>query len=136
MKLINDFMTVKKKTITRLKSVKPSGKKDENFFELVYDVARQIPRGRVTSYGAIARCLGTKMSARMVGWAMNGAGKVKPKVPAHRVVNRNGMLSGKHHFATPDQMEMLLKKEGVRVKNDIIIDFEKLFWDPAKELGF
>jgi methylated-DNA-protein-cysteine methyltransferase-like protein len=129
-------MTVKKKTITRLKSVKPSGKKDENFFELVYEVARQIPRGRITSYGAIARCLGTKMSARMVGWAMNGAGKVKPKVPAHRVVNRNGMLSGKHHFATPDQMEMLLKKEGVRVKNDIIIDFEKLFWDPAKELGF
>lgn len=130
------FMTVKRKTITRLRAVKPSGKKDENFFELVYDVARQIPRGRVTSYGAIARCLGTKMSARMVGWAMNGAGKVKPKVPAHRVVNRNGMLSGKHHFATPDQMEMLLKKEGVRVKNDIIIDFEKLFWDPAKELGF
>ncbi len=129
-------MTVKKKTITRLKSVKPSGKKDENFFELVYDVARQIPKGRITSYGAIARCLGTKMSARMVGWAMNGAGKVKPKVPAHRVVNRNGMLSGKHHFATPDQMEMLLKKEGVRVNNDIIIDFEKLFWDPAKELGF
>jgi methylated-DNA-protein-cysteine methyltransferase-like protein len=129
-------MTFKKKTITRLKSVKPSGKKDENFFQLVYDVARQIPRGRVTSYGAIARCLGTKMSARMVGWAMNGAGKVKPKVPAHRVVNRNGMLSGKHHFATPDQMEMLLKKEGIRVKNDIIIDFEKLFWDPAKELGF
>lgn len=130
------FMTVKRKTITRLRAVKPSGKKDENFFELVYDVARQIPRGRVTSYGAIARCLGTKMSARMVGWAMNGAGKVKPKVPAHRVVNRNGMLSGKHHFATPDQMEMLLKKEGVRVKNDIIIDFEKLFWDPVKELGF
>ncbi len=129
-------MTIKKKTITRLKSVKPSGKKDENFFELVYDVARQIPKGRVTSYGAIARCLGTKMSARMVGWAMNGAGKVKPKIPAHRVVNRNGMLSGKHHFATPDQMEMFLKKEGVRVKNDIIIDFEKLFWDPAKELGF
>jgi len=129
-------MTFKKKTITRLKSVKPSGKKDENFFQLVYNVARQIPRGRVTSYGAIARCLGTKMSARMVGWAMNGAGKVKPKVPAHRVVNRNGMLSGKHHFATPDQMEMLLKKEGVRVKNDVIINFEKLFWDPAKELGF
>jgi methylated-DNA-protein-cysteine methyltransferase-like protein len=136
MKLVNDFMTAKKKIVTRLKSVKPSGKKDENFFELVYEVARQIPRGRITSYGAIARCLGTKMSARMVGWAMNGAGNLKPKVPAHRVVNRNGMLSGKHHFATPDQMEMLLKKEGVRVKNDIIIDFEKLFWDPAKELGF
>ena len=129
-------MAVKKKTITQLKSVKPSGKKDENFFELVYDVARKIPKGRVTSYGAIARCLGTRMSARMVGWAMNGAGKVKPNVPAHRVVNRNGMLSGKHHFATSDRMEMLLKKEGVMVKKDIIIDFEKLFWDPAKELGF
>src|SRR5213596_289747 len=128
-------MATKKKSITKLRSVKPSGKKDENFFELVYEVARQIPKGRVTSYGAIAQSLGTKMSARMVGWAMNGAGKIRPKVPAHRVVNRNGMLSGKHHFATPDQMEMLLKKEGVRVKNDTIIDFEKIFWDPAKELG-
>jgi methylated-DNA-protein-cysteine methyltransferase-like protein len=128
-------MAIKKKTITQLKSVKPSGKKDDNFFELVYEVARQIPKGRVTSYGAIARCLGTKMSARMVGWAMNGAGKVKRKVPAHRVVNRNGMLSGKHHFGTPDQMEMLLKKEGIKVENDTIVDFEKLFWDPAKELG-
>ena len=129
-------MGVKKKATARLKSIKPSGKRDENFFELVYEVARQIPRGRVTSYGAIARCLGTKMSARMVGWAMNGAGDVKPKVPAHRVVNRNGMLTGKHHFDHPDRMETLLKKEGVRVKNDVIIDFEKLFWDPAKELGF
>jgi methylated-DNA-protein-cysteine methyltransferase-like protein len=128
-------MAIKKKTITQLKSVKPSGKKDDNFFELVYEVARQIPKGRVTSYGAIARCLGTKMSARMVGWAMNGAEKVKRKVPAHRVVNRNGMLSGKHHFETPDQMEMLLKKEGIKVENDTIVDFEKLFWDPAKELG-
>ena len=136
-------MAVKKKPLptvrqatARLKSVKPSGTKDENFFALVYEVARRIPKGRVTSYGAIARCLGTKMSARMVGWAMNGAGKVKPKVPAHRVVNRNGMLSGRHHFDTPDQMEMLLKKEGVSVKNDTVINFEKLFWDPAKELGF
>lgn len=128
-------MAVKKKTTIPLKSVKPSGSRDENFFALVYEVARQIPRGRVTSYGAIARCLGTRMSARMVGWAMNGAGKVKPKVPAHRVVNRNGMLSGKHHFDTPDQMEALLKKEGIKVRNDIIIDFEKLFWDPAEELG-
>jgi methylated-DNA-protein-cysteine methyltransferase related protein len=129
-------MATKKKSITKLKSVKPSGKKDESFFELVYEVARQIPRGRVTSYGAIAQSLGTKMSARMVGWAMNGAGRVKPKVPAHRVVNRNGMLSGKHHFATPDQMETLLKKEGVKVKNDTVVDFEQLFWDPLKELGF
>ena len=129
-------MAVKKKATARLKYIKPSGKRDENFFELVYEVARQIPRGRVTSYGAIARCLGTKMSARMVGWAMNGAGDVKPKVPAHRVVNRNGMLTGKHHFDHPDRMETLLKKEGVRVKNDVIIDFEKLFWEHAKELGF
>src|SRR5215831_15561817 len=104
-------MTVKKKETTRLKSVKPSGNRDENFFALVYEVARQIPKGRVTSYGAIARCLGTRMSARMVGWAMNGAGKVRPKVPAHRVVNRNGMLSGKHHFSPPGSMEKMLKKE-------------------------
>ena len=112
----------------------PSGKKEDNFFELVFEVARQIPKGRVTSYGAIAACLGTKLSARMVGWAMNGAGNAKPKVPAHRVVNRNGMLSGKHHFSTPDLMEQLLKKEGVKVKNDSVIDFKKLFWDPVEEL--
>src|SRR5215467_8179885 len=124
-------MPAKKKTITKLKSLKPSGKKDENFFELVYEVARQIPKGRVTSYGAIAACLGTKLSARMVGWAMNGAGKVKPKVPAHRVVNSKGVLSGKIHFGG-DRMEMLLKKEGVKVKNDSVVDFEKKFWDPVK----
>jgi len=120
----------------KLKSVKPSGKKDESFFELVYEVARQIPKGKVTSYGAIAACLGTKSSARMVGWAMNGAGKVKPKVPAHRVVNRIGMLSGKHHFSPPGSMERSLKKEGIKVKNDKIVDFEKHFWDPIKEVGF
>ena len=130
-------MAVKKtKTISKLKSVKPSGKKEDSFFELVYEVARQIPKGRVTSYGAIANCLGTKLSARMVGWAMNGAGRVKPKVPAHRVVNRLGILSGKHHFTPPGSMEKMLKKEGIKVKNDTIVDFEKLFWDPAKELGF
>ena len=122
--------------MARLKSVKPSGKKDESFFELVYEVARQIPKGKVTSYGAIAACLGTKSSARMVGWAMNGAGKVKPKVPAHRVVNRIGLLSGKHHFSPPGSMEKSLKKEGIKVKNDKIVDFEKHFWDPIKELGF
>src|SRR5687767_4024327 len=127
-------MSGKKKHSTKLKSVKPSGKREENFFELVYEVARQIPRGRVTSYGAIASVLGTKLSARMVGWAMNGSGKMRPKVPAHRVVNRNGMLSGKNHFDTPDQMEKLLKKEGIKVRNDQVVDFEKLFWDPAKEL--
>jgi len=84
--------------------------KQYSFFEDVYAVVRQIPKGRVTSYGAIANYLGTKLSARMVGWAMNGAHGAKPKVPAHRVVNRNGMLSGKAHFATPDLMEELLKK--------------------------
>jgi methylated-DNA-protein-cysteine methyltransferase-like protein len=109
--------------------------KNESFFELVYDVVRLIPKGRVTSYGAVAQCLGTKLSARMVGWAMNGAHRVKPKVPAHRVVNRNGMLSGRHHFATPTQMEELLAKEGVKVKNNTIIDFDKHFWNPAEELG-
>ena len=123
-----------KKTITTLNSVKPSGKKEESFFQLVYQVARQIPKGKVTSYGAIANCLGTKLSARMVGWAMNGAHKVKPAVPAHRVVNRNGMLSGKHHFKTATHMEELLKKEGIHVKNDTIIDFEKKFWDPLEIL--
>jgi methylated-DNA-protein-cysteine methyltransferase-like protein len=129
-------MPAPKKSSHKLKSVKPSGKKDESFFELVYEVARQIPKGRVTSYGAIAACLGTKSSARMVGWAMNGAGRLKPKVPAHRVVNRIGMLSGKHHFSPSGNMEKLLKKEGIKVKNDKVVDFEKLFWNPVKELGF
>jgi methylated-DNA-protein-cysteine methyltransferase related protein len=118
----------------KLSAITPSGKKDSNFFELVYEVARQIPKGRVTSYGAIANCLGTKSSARMVGWAMNGAGLAIPKVPAHRVVNRNGMLSGKHHFGTPATMQALLEKEGIKVKDDTIVNFSNLFWDPAKEL--
>ncbi|HSZ84897.1 MAG TPA: MGMT family protein [Puia sp.] len=127
---------MKKKIIKKekLKTVRPSGKKEENFFELVYEVARQIPKGRVTSYGAIAVCLGTKMSARMVGWAMNGAEKVRPKVPAHRVVNRNGMLTGKHHFGEPDIMQKLLEKEGIKVEDDTVVDFKKIFWDPAEEL--
>ena len=116
-----------------LKTIKPSGKKEESFFELVYEVARQIPKGRVTSYGAIAACLGTKLSARMVGWAMNGAGSAKPKVPAHRVVNRNGLLSGRHHFSPPELMQQLLEKEGVKIKNDTVADFKKRFWNPAEE---
>jgi methylated-DNA-protein-cysteine methyltransferase-like protein len=119
----------------KLRSVLPSGAKDSSFFEQVYDVVRQIPKGRVTSYGAIAAYLGTRMSARMVGWAMNGAGRITPKVPAHRVVNRNGMLSGKMHFETPTMMEELLRKEKIKVENDTIVDFEKKFWDPAVELG-
>jgi methylated-DNA-protein-cysteine methyltransferase related protein len=118
----------------KLTAVNPSGKKDTSFFELVHEVARQIPKGRVTSYGAIAACLGTKLSARMVGWAMNAVGNAKPKVPAHRVVNRNGMLSGKHHFVPPSSMQAALEKEGVKVKNDTVVDFKNKFWDPSKEL--
>lgn len=124
-----------KKATSPLKKIKPSGGADDNFFSLVYEVARQIPKGRVTSYGAIAACLGTKSSARMVGWAMNGCHRVKPKVPAHRVVNRNGLLTGKHHFNPPGIMEELLKKEGIKVKNDQVVDFKKHFWDPVEELG-
>jgi methylated-DNA-protein-cysteine methyltransferase related protein len=119
----------------RLKTVKPSGKKDESFFEQVFEVVRLIPKGRVTSYGAIAAALGTRLSARMVGWAMNASHVTKPKVPAHRVVNRNGLLSGKMHFAYPDQMQELLEKEGVNVVDDKVQDFEKLFWNLAEELG-
>ena len=125
-----------KKSSEKLRSLKPSGKREENFFELVFEVARQIPKGRVTSYGAIAASLGSKSSARMVGWAMNGCHRVKPKVPAHRVVNRLGILSGKHHFSPPGMMEKLLKKEGVKVKNDQVVDFKKLFWDPVEEMRF
>ena len=111
-----------------------SAEKEYSFFDDVFDVARQIPKGRVTSYGAIAAYIGTKLSARMVGWAMNAAHMAKPKVPAQRVVNRNGMLSGKHHFKTPTEMEELLLRDGVKVKNDTVIDFEKIFWDPSKHL--
>ena len=109
--------------------------KEFSFFQDVYEVVRQIPKGRVTSYGAIAAYLGTKLSARMVGWAMNAAGSAKPKVPAQRVVNRNGILSGKHHFGTPTLMEELLKKDGVKVKDDTVVDFKKRFWDPITELS-
>ena len=119
-----------------LRTVNPSGKKDDNFFQLVYEIVRQIPRGRVTSYGAIAAALGAKSSARMVGWAMNGSHRMKPKVPAQRVVNRQGLLSGRIHFDYPEQMQELLEKEGVKVKDNQVIDFQKKFWDPITELGF
>ena len=109
--------------------------KTNDFFQNVFDVVRLIPKGRVTSYGAIAKYLGTGGSSRMVGWAMNASHHVKPKVPAHRVVNRNGMLTGKAHFATPTLMEVLLLKEKIKVKNETVLDFEKLFWDPVIELG-
>ena len=109
--------------------------KTNDFFQNVFDVVRLIPKGRVTSYGAIAKYLGTGGSSRMVGWAMNASHHVKPKVPAHRVVNRNGMLTGKMHFETPTKMQELLAKEKIKVKNETVLDFEKLFWDPAIELG-
>ena len=112
-----------------------SAVKEYSFFQDVYEVVRQIPKGRVTSYGAIAAYLGTKLSARMVGWAMNAAHTAKPKVPAQRVVNRLGILSGKHHFKTPTLMEDLLKKDGVAVKDDTVVNFKEKFWDPLTELS-
>lgn len=108
--------------------------KNRDFFTDVYDVVRLIPSGRVTSYGAIANYLGAKQAARMVGWAMN-ASHVLPDIPAHRVVNRVGLLSGKNHFEYPEQMQNLLASEGISVVHDQIQDFEKVFWDPSIELG-
>jgi methylated-DNA-protein-cysteine methyltransferase-like protein len=107
--------------------------KQHSFFEEVYEVVKQIPSGRVTTYGAIARYLGSGLSSRMVGWAMNACHHL-PEVPAHRVVNRNGILTGKHHFATSTLMQELLEKEGVRIVNDKVIDFKLIYWDPLKEL--
>jgi methylated-DNA-protein-cysteine methyltransferase-like protein len=127
--------TKKSSNEERLRKLTPSGKKDESFFEQVFNVVRQIPKGRVTTYGAVAAALGTKLSARMVGWAMNASHITKPKVPAQRVVNRAGLLTGKMHFAYPEQMQELLEKEGVRVVDDKVVEFEKLFWDPATELA-
>lgn len=110
-------------------------KTENDFFDQVYQVVRLIPKGRVTSYGAIAAYLGAKSSSRVVGYAMNAAGSQKPKVPAHRVLNRNGQLTGKHHFETPFQMQELLEKEKVKVENDAVVDFKRLFWDPMVELA-
>ena len=129
---------MKKKTTKYVnpgKEIPRSVTRQYSFFEDVYAVVRQIPKGRITSFGAIANYLGTRLSARMVGWAMNGAHDVTPKVPAHRVVNRNGMLTGKAHFGTPTLMEELLRKEKVKVEKDTVVEFDKLFWDPLKELG-
>lgn len=107
--------------------------KEDNFFQRVYEVASQIPYGRVTSYGAIAKYLASSGSARMVGWAMN-ASHGREDVPAHRVVNRNGLLSGKHHFEGTNLMQQLLENEGIKVKDNQVVDFEKYFWDPGTEL--
>ncbi|MDP4797658.1 MAG: MGMT family protein [Crocinitomicaceae bacterium] len=107
--------------------------KHKYFFENVFDVVRLIPEGRVTSYGAIAKYLGTPKSSRMVGWAMNASHKYSD-IPAHRVVNRNGLLTGKFHFSDENEMEKRLYKERILVKNDKIIDFQKIYWDPTIEL--
>ncbi|MCA6074249.1 MGMT family protein [Fulvivirga sedimenti] len=107
--------------------------KTESFFADVYEVVKLIPPGRVTSYGAIASYLGTRGSARMVGWAMN-ASHTMPEIPAHRVVNRLGLLTGRNHFETPQRMEELLLAEGIEVFENQVVNFDTLFWDPAKEL--
>ena len=109
-------------------------KEQDHFFEKVYQVARLIPYGRVTSYGSIAKYLGAARSARMVGWAMNHSHSQKEEVPAHRVVNRIGLLTGKHHFQGTNLMQQLLENEGIVVKENQIINFDKVFWDPQKEL--
>src|SRR3984885_16155168 len=106
---------------------------EPNFYDSIYEVARLIPRGRVTSYGAIAAYLGTKGSSRMVGYAMQACGKANPPVPAHRVVNRQGLLTAKFHFGG-NLMEQLLESEGVKVQDDQVQDFKNLFWDPSVEL--
>jgi methylated-DNA-protein-cysteine methyltransferase related protein len=109
--------------------------KDEgNSYSYIYEVVKLIPYGRVTSYGAIAKCLGMSSGARLVGYAMNQSHGM-PDIPAHRVVNRNGLLTGKHHFGHPDRMQELLEAEGVLVKDDQVLDFARLFWDPSTELS-
>lgn len=107
---------------------------DDSFYDQVYEVVRLIPKGRVTSYGAIAKALGTAKSSRMVGHAMAYAGTSKPKVPAHRVVNSNGLLTGRFHFSPPSLMQELLEKEGLKIENDKVKDFKKVFWDPLIEI--
>ncbi|MCB0480411.1 MAG: MGMT family protein [Flavobacteriales bacterium] len=109
-------------------------KDQSSFFNDVYDVVRLIPEGRVTSYGAIAKYLSIGRAARMVGWAMNAAHGQDPPVPAQRVVNRNGLLTGKHHFESPYTMQELLESEGIKIENDQIINFKNHFWDPNTEL--
>jgi methylated-DNA-protein-cysteine methyltransferase related protein len=107
--------------------------KNKEWFETVYEIVRQIPKGKVTTYGRIAELIGTRGSARMVGWAMNKAHNQKPKVPAHRVVNRVGILTGKHHFASITSMQEALEKEGIQVIKDQIVNFEKHLWLPSEK---
>ena len=126
---------MKRRTKIQEPRAKAEDKKEKySFFENVYEVARLIPKGRVTSYGAIAKYLGTGKSARTVGYAMNNAHVQVPAVPAHRVLNRNGMLTGKHHFSPTTLMQKLLEKEGIKVVKDTVQNFDKVFWDPMVEL--
>jgi methylated-DNA-protein-cysteine methyltransferase-like protein len=108
---------------------------EDSFFDKVYEVVKLIPKGRVTSYGAIAKFLGAARSSRMVGWAMNNSHFLSESIPAHRVVNRNGLLSGKAHFGTPSEMQRRLELEGMEIKDNCILHFDKVFWDPNKELA-
>lgn len=112
----------------------PKKTNSTGFFDQVYEVTKLIPYGRITSYGAIARYLGTGQSARMVGWALNNSHFQPDYIPAHRVVNRKGLLTGKHHFGNTNTMKQLLENEGIKVGEDRIVNFEKHFWDPVKEL--
>lgn len=128
-------MTMAKRNAAPKKQVRDGAVQERDFFSEVMAVVREVPRGRVTSYGAIAKYLGAARSSRIVGYCMNNSHTVRPKVPAHRVVNRNGLLTGKHHFATPTRMQELLAKEGVKVKDDQVVDFRRLFWDPGQGLA-
>lgn len=133
--------TIMKKspTIKKPASLQPAVKKTAktkeapNFMDKVYEIVRKIPRGRATSYGAIAESVGIRLTARMVGWAMNAADSANPPIPAHRVVNSKGLLTGAHHFATPTLMQELLENEGIKVMDNQIQDFKTVFWDPAGE---
>ena len=109
-------------------------KTDDSFFDKVYEITRMIPHGRVTSYGAIASYISTAGSARMVGWALNNCHSLSTYVPAHRVVNRTGMLTGRHHFGDPGLMQQLLENEGAVIEDDRILNFSDMFWNPASEL--
>ncbi len=119
--------------MTRRSSARKNSEND-GFFSRVYEVACLIPYGRITSYGAIARYLGSGGSARMVGWAMNASHASPDFIPAHRVVNRNGILTGKHHFGNSTTMQQLLENEGFHVIDDCVVDFREKFWDPMIEL--
>jgi methylated-DNA-protein-cysteine methyltransferase-like protein len=114
---------------------KRHNKEEESFFEKVYAVTQMVPFGRVTSYGAIARYLGSPQAARMVGWALNSSHHLQEFIPAHRVVNRTGILTGKHHFNGQKVMQQLLENEGIEIIDDQVINFRQLFWDPSRELA-